>query len=181
MKYPGFRGKIAGYRQRSQDLNDTAEIRREYLALRDALDGAMLSTRAEDGTPEASYAPILWRDGAAYLFLSELASHTRNLLRDPALGLLLLDPATTSNPFARRRIVLNASAERIERDAELHARMIGEFRRRFGKVMDLLEPLPDFHLFRVVPRRGRYIRGFGQAYDLTGPDFDQPRHVGPGS
>lgn len=160
---------------------DIAEIRQEYLALRDAIDGAMLSTLAEDGSPEASYAPILWHDGAAFLFLSELARHTRNLRRNPVLGLLLLEPATASNPFARRRIVLRGRAGHIERDAALHAPILGEFRRRFGKVMDLLEPLADFHLFRVAPERGRYVRGFGQAYDLIGAGVDEPRHVGPGS
>ncbi len=162
-------------------LNETAEIRREYLALRAAIDGAMLSTLAEDGSPEASYAPLLWHDGAAFLFLSDLASHTRNLQRNPALGLLLLEPASGSSPFARRRITLQGRAERIERDAALHARVLDEFRLRFGKVMDLLEPLPDFHLFRVALLRGRYIRGFGQAYELTGAGVDEPRHLGPGS
>lgn len=162
-------------------MNDTADIRCEYLALRDAIDGAMLSTLAEDGSPVASYAPILWHDGSAFLFLSELASHTRNLRRNPALGLLLLEPAAGSNPFARRRVVLNARADLVERDAALYATILEEFRARFGKVMELLEPLPDFHLFRITPRRGRYIRGFGQAFELTGDGVDQPRHVGPGS
>ena len=160
-------------------MDDTAEIRREYRALRDSIDAAMLSTLAEDGSPEASYAPLLWHDGAAFLFLSELASHTRNLRRHPALGLLLLEPAAASNPFARRRISLQGRAERVARDAALHARVLDEFRRRFGKVMDLLEPLPDFHLFRVAPLRGRYIRGFGQAYELTGAGVDEPRPIGP--
>ena len=162
-------------------MNETADIRREYLALRDSIDGAMLSTLADDGSPEASYAPILWHDGDAFLFLSELASHTRNLRRNPALGLLLLEPEAGSNPFARRRVVLNARAELVARDAALYAPILDEFRARFGTVMELLVPLPDFHLFRIMPRRGRYIRGFGQAFELTGDGVDEPRHVGPGS
>ena len=162
-------------------MDDSADIRREYLALRDAIDAAMLSTLAADGSPEASYAPILWFEDAAFLFLSELASHTRNLGRDPAVGLLLVECEALENPFARRRIALSGRAERIERDAPLYAEILGRFRERFGKVMALLEPLPDFHLFRVIPQRGRYIRGFGQAYELTGAGVDEPRHVGPGS
>lgn len=95
--------------------------------------------------------------------------------------MLLLECGTTANPFARRRIALSGRAERIEREAKLRAEILGRFRERFGKVMEMLEPLPDFHLFRIVPQRGRYIRGFGQAYELTGAGVDEPRHVGPGS
>ncbi len=162
-------------------MNDTSEIGQEYRTLRDAIDTAMLSTLGDDGLPEASYAPLVWHDAAAFLFLSELASHTRNLRRNPALGLLLLDPATPANPFARRRIALQGRAQSIERGAPSFASILELFRQRHGKVMDLIEPLPDFQLFRIEPERGRYIRGFGQAYDLTGPELDEPRHVGPGS
>ena len=54
-----------------------------------------------------------------------------------------------------------------------------EAMRRFGQVMQLLESLPDFHLFELQLQGGRYVRGFGQAYDLAGERLDRLVHVDP--
>lgn len=155
---------------------------RDYLALRNQVSSAQLATLGEGQQPEASYAPLVWYQGACYLYLSELASHTRNLKRNPALGLLLLESeAGTRNPFARRRISLQGSVSAIERHSELFTQVLAEFRQRFGKVMTMIEPLPDFHLFRVDISSGRFVRGFGQAYELGGDGLDELIHIGPGA
>ena len=152
----------------------------DYLALRRQADNALLATLGENRQPEASYAPLVWLDASCYLFLSELASHTRNLKRDPSLGLLLIEPeAGVRNPFARRRISLQGRAETVARDHDRFAPALAEFRRRFGKVMDMIEPLPDFHLVRIELLAGRFIRGFGQAYELAGEGFTELRHIDP--
>ena len=54
-----------------------------------------------------------------------------------------------------------------------------EFHRSFGKVMELLEPLPDFRLFRVRIGGGSFVRGFGQAFQIVGADLDELEHVDP--
>jgi putative heme iron utilization protein len=46
--------------------------------------------------------------------------------------------------------------------------------------MEMIEPLPDFQLFCVRANTGRFIRGFGQAYELEGEKLEQLTHVGPG-
>jgi len=43
--------------------------------------------------------------------------------------------------------------------------------------MTIIEPLPDFSLFRVCLQAGRFVRGFGQAYDLSGEDLDELVHI----
>lgn len=162
-------------------MDDLSGARREYLDLRERCHGAMLATLEDDGTPSASYAPMVWLDGDGYLFLSDLAAHTRNLRRSPALGLLLVeDEAENANPFARRRITLQGEARVVERADSSYAPALAEFQRRFGQVMTVLEALPDFHLFRLRPQRGRYIRGFGQAYELSGEGLAQLAHINPG-
>jgi hypothetical protein len=57
--------------------------------------------------------------------------------------------------------------------------VIQEFHQRFGEVMKLIEPLPDFHLFRIKVESGRFIRGFGQAYELAGDRLDQIIQIDP--
>jgi putative heme iron utilization protein len=54
-----------------------------------------------------------------------------------------------------------------------------EFKNQFGNFIDVIEPLQDFHLFQINPQSGRFIRGFGQAYELTGPGLNEIKHIDP--
>ncbi len=138
----------------------------------------MLATVTQGQKPAASYAPLVWLDGHCYLFLSELALHTRNLSRCPSISLVLVEVEdAVANPFARRRITLDGSVLVIARDDLLFDRVLAEFHRRFGKVMTIIEPLADFSLFRVCLQAGRFVRGFGQAYDLSGDNLDELVHI----
>ncbi len=161
-------------------MNDSDSARQDYLALRDHASSAQLATLTNDATPEASYAPCVLFEGDYYLFLSQLASHTGNLMRNPQIGLMLIeDEGEAANPFARQRISLQGSAQLIDRDDDLFSIVLDVFHRRFGKVMKIIEPLPDFHLFCVRVNTGRFVRGFGQAYELIGERLDNLRHTDP--
>ena len=163
-------------------VDELDSARREYRALRDSSKSALLATLAEEQMPCASYAPLVWVDDSCYFYLSDLASHTRNLKRCPSISLLLMeDEDRVANAFARRRITFEATVVIVEREAPLFARVLAEFRHRFGKVMDMIEPLPDFHLFRLQLQAGRFVRGFGQAYELTGDCLNDLTHIGPGN
>jgi len=161
-------------------LSDTDSARQDYLALRDRVNSAQLATLGCDATPEASYAPCVWRDGHCFVFLSELASHTQNIKLDPSISLLLIEAeAAAGNAFARKRISLFGSAEIVARTDDTYKTVINDFYHSFGDVMKLIEPLADFHLFRIIVQRGRFIRGFGQAYELTGDRLEQLIHINP--
>jgi putative heme iron utilization protein len=162
-------------------LSDTDSVRRDYLALRDQVNSAQLATLTSDTSPEASYAPCVWFDGDCFVFLSELASHTQNLKLNPSISLLLIEAeAAAGNAFARKRISLFGSAQIVARADKLYKTVIKNFHQRFGAVMKLIEPLPDFHLFRIIVQRGRFIRGFGQAYELAGDRLEQLVQIDPG-
>ncbi len=159
------------------DLDDACA---EYLQLRDRCRSVQLATINDKAMPEASYAPCVWDESDCYLFLSGLSSHTGNLLRHPEISLLLLDDSTAGgNPFARKRASLHGVAEVVERDDVLFTRIMQEFHRSFGKVMQLLEPLPDFRLFRISMSSGSFVRGFGQAFEIFGAGMKQLRQVDP--
>lgn len=162
-------------------MDELDTVTEEYLALRDRTDGALLATLEADRIPAASYAPLAWVDGRGYLFLSDLAAHTQNLKRCTSISLMLIEePASSGNAFARRRISLRGDAQIVERGDPLFTPVLAEFHRRFGEVISLLESLPDFHLFALRLDSGRYIRGFGQAFELSGDQLDQLTHIHPG-
>lgn len=161
-------------------MNDTDSAYQDYLALRDQANSALLATLGCDANPEASYAPCIWREGDCFVFLSELASHTQNLKLNPSISLLLIEAETAvANAFSRKRISLFGSAGIVARTDDTYKTVINDFYHRFGDVMKLIEPLADFHLFRIIVQRGRFIRGFGQAYALAGDRFEQLIHIDP--
>ena len=161
-------------------MADSNDAREDYLALRDSVLSLQLATVTADDKPEASYAPCVWVENNFYLFLSRLSSHTANLEQNPAISLLLIeDAAAVSNYFARKRASLHGTARAVAREDKTFATIMQAFHRRFGKVMEIIEPLPDFHLFRVEAESGSFVRGFGQAYELSGAGLDQLTPVDP--
>ena len=149
-------------------MSDSEDARLDYQALRRAVNSVQLATINPDNLPEASYAPCAWLDDDCFLFLSALSSQTGNLQHNPRISLLLLDPGEAANAFARKRASLHGSVRIVDRDDAIFTRAMQEFHRSFGKVMQIIEPLPDFVLFRVSLEAGSFVRGFGQAYRLHG-------------
>lgn len=161
-------------------MSDADDAHREYLELLQGAAGAHLATLDTEGRAEASYAPCVWYEHDCYLFLSRLSRHCGNLERNPRLGLMLLEDAGSApNAFARKRIGLQGRAEVVGRDDALFATVLDLFHRRFGEIMQVLESLPDFYLFRIEIEAGSFVRGFGQAYALDGERLDRLRHIDP--
>jgi len=159
-------------------VDRTEEISPEIQALIGAQRTLHLATRAPSGEPEASYAPFVADDkGRFYIFTSRLSRHTRNLLEEPGLGILLIEPeADAQQIFARKRLSYHCVAEVIARDDPEWAVRLSEFEARFGAIIEMLRSLDDFVLFRLVPHHGSFVKGFGQAYTI---DKDMIEHVSP--
>jgi putative heme iron utilization protein len=138
-----------------------------------------LSTLTEEAKPNISYAPFIEdENGIFYLFLSQLASHTQDLLTHPLASVLLMqDEQDTRQLFARQRISYQCLVEVVEKDDGKYSQLLKQFESRFGSIMELLNSLPDFILFRLTPQQGRYVMGFGKAYTLTGENLTELEHI----
>jgi len=149
------------------------ELQQEAIALRRELDAVMLSTTSTEGMPDASYAPcILDGEGRCHVLISRLARHTNNLVSHPQASLMWIeDKVVKRNVFARRRLILQCSAENIQRDSERWKRILKQMEDQLGNTVPLLAGLPDFMLFRFDAVEGNYVRGFAQAYPVTGNDL----------
>lgn len=144
----------------------------------------ILSTQDQSCLIETSVTPFISDEqGNLYVFISELAQHTQNLLNlmassaknsaseKPAGGvsaLLVADESETEQLFARERITLQLSATKISRDSVEYDSLIGQFEAEFGEVVGLLNSLPDFHLIQLKPISGGYVIGFGKAFTFEG-------------
>lgn len=152
--------------QRSPTPEALTEDMLDLVASRQTL---QLATVNQEGDALASYAPFVPGDnGEFFVFLSELAAHTRNLTLHPQASLLLIeDESEASNLFARRRVALSCTARRLGRTDQAFSPTMMQFRTRFGAIINTLIELPDFDLFVLVPTQGTFIRGFGEAYPVA--------------
>ena len=44
---------------------------------------------------------------------------------------------------------------------------------RFGEMAENLSALADFNMYRLIPSRGLFVKGFGQAFELTGSELTE--------
>ena len=139
---------------------------REFMNSRHSL---LLATLDEDGAPYASYAPFAANDACFYVILSEIAIHARNLQHHPQASVLIIeDEDSAEEPFARRRVNYRVQAELLPYRSEAWHAGMARLVDRFGERPAQLGRHVDFKLFRLAPDRGRYVKGFGKAYELAG-------------
>lgn len=145
---------------------DIAAVTAEYQAFRKGFQTLVLST-VDDGVPQASYAPFIEHEGALFVYVSELAAHTRHLLHTGRCAVLLIeDERECRNLFARRRVSCQCTAGEIDQDNEHGRQILARMQAQFGNIFELLQTLKDFHLIRLDIVDGSYVAGFGKAFAI---------------
>ena len=154
----------------------------EAMAFLGSFKTLQMATASAAGEPEASYAPFVRTgENAFYICVSDLSRHTGHLAATGRASVLIVeDESAAAQLFARRRLVFECDAEQVERGTERWHTMMDLFERKFGEVIGLIRPLADFRMFALSPRRGVFVKGFGQAYRIAGPALDALRKVNDG-
>jgi putative heme iron utilization protein len=148
------------------------DLATSYQALIASQQTLLLSTASASGVPDISYAPFV-RDhaGIFYIYVSEMAWHTTNLLNNPQASILFIRSESESrNLFARERAALNCSVQEISRNDASYKDRLQALQEKFGEVVSVLRSLSDFHLFALRPENGRYVAGFGRAFAINVQD-----------
>jgi putative heme iron utilization protein len=130
--------------------------------LRRSRQGA-LATLMPDGAPYCSLVNVASHyDGSPILLISRLAVHTRNVLGDARVS-LMLDERVAGDPLEGARIMLAGTA------AEAEADLAPILRRRYLNAHPSAEAFvdfDDFRFFRIVPQGLHLVAGFGRIVDL---------------
>lgn len=131
-----------------------------------------LATVDADGRPNVSYAPFVQNQDGYFVLISEIARHARNLQVNPNVSLMMIEDEESSKQlFARKRLTFDAVASVVERDSEQWKQVIAQMTERFGEIIDGLSQLQDFVLFNLTAEKGLFVKGFGQAYQVSGDDM----------
>ena len=161
-------------------MSNTAQLDNIGQEARDFMQGFQtitLATSDKQGRPEASYTAFVQMGTRLYIYVSELAAHCSNLQQTGRCSAMFIENEEQAKTvFARRRFTLQCQAEEIARDQALFSTAIDAFRAKFGKFVDMIAPLTDFHLYELTPSMGSYVSGFAKAYIMQGEELAQVEH-----
>lgn len=145
---------------------DVEKYKSMYLEFVDNRNTAVLSFVDKEGKPFSSIAPFVKKDNKLYIYISKIAEHYELTEKSDVIDVLLLaDESETKNPFATERVRWECSSRNLGNDDQ--DAIFEMFNTTFNKsLMDVLRGL-DFSLFELTPLAGRYVVGFGLAFDVT--------------
>jgi hypothetical protein len=152
-------------------MQPTADFDASRLArslLRRSRQGALATLMAGNGDPYCSLVNVASHaDGSPILLISRLAVHTRNILGDSRVS-LMLDERAGGDPLEGARIMLAARAE------EAAASDLEILRRRYLSAhpsSEVFVNFKDFSFFLLRPSGMHLVAGFGRIMDLTPRQF----------
>src|SRR3954447_2963247 len=139
---------------------DAAKLARSLL--RRSRQGALATLMADSGDPYCSLVNVASAvDGSPSLLISRLALHTKNILADSRVS-LMLDERVEGDPLQGSRIMLAGRAEQAA-DAE-----VAVLSRRYLAAHPSAEAFvnfKDFSFFKVAPSGAHLVAGFGRIVD----------------
>lgn len=145
---------------------DPAKLAR--LLLRRRRQGALATLFPGSGDPYCSLVNLASHpDGSPILLISRLAVHTRNIVGDARVS-LMLDERAAGDPLEGARIMLMGRADEAASD------QLELLRRRYLNAHPSAEAFvnfTDFSFFRIAPTSTHLVAGFGRIVDLAAERF----------
>jgi heme iron utilization protein len=150
--------------QLNPDFDPAKAVR---VLLRRSRQGALATLMTGSGDPYCSLVNVASHpDGSPILLISRLAIHTKNLLADARVS-LMLDERAEGDPLEGSRIMLSGQAEEVGLDqAVVRHRYLNAH-----PTAEVFVDFKDFSFFRVRPTGAHLVAGFGRIVDLKPAQF----------
>ena len=147
----------------------------QILALKSLLERQQVASLAtlHKGEPAVSMVPYaLLPQGRGFLVhVSRLATHTADMLANPAVALLVVaPPGSATSPQELHRASVQGCARQCAGGSAEHSQARALYLARFPPSEEMFG-FPDFSLFVVEPRSVRFIGGFARASSITAEEF----------
>ncbi|MGL4358120.1 MAG: hypothetical protein ACRCSY_05410, partial [Cetobacterium sp.] len=84
--------------------------------------------------------------------------------------MFLQDEKEAASVLVRKRLRYNVTAEFQPRDERFET-ILDIFEERMGHGVKVVRKMEDFHLVKLNVIDGRFVKGFGQAFNLKGDDI----------
>ncbi|MCI6989260.1 MAG: DUF2470 domain-containing protein [Campylobacter sp.] len=157
------------------DFESLSQNLRDFILSRQTLIIASIS----NSNSVASYAPFVCLEGRVFIAISSVAKHLHSIRQNPnSISIMFIqDESEAKSPFARIRAVFDANAKFIDND-ELKNRVFDEFaiKNPSDSAIKFIRKMSDFKVVELELLKGRFVRGFGAAFDTKG--FSVTKRVG---
>jgi heme oxygenase (biliverdin-IX-beta and delta-forming) len=136
--------------------------------LREGRSGALATLMPESGDPYCSLVNVASAaDGAPLLLISRLAVHTKNILADPRVS-LMMDERKEGDPLEGARVMLLGSAAATD-DPQVRRRYLAR-----QPEAEMFAGFADFAFYRVTLKAAHLVAGFGRIVDLKPEEILTP-------
>jgi putative heme iron utilization protein len=133
--------------------------------MREARSGALATLTVGSGDPYCSLVNVASAaDGAPLLLISRLAVHTKNILTDPRVS-LMLDERKPGDPLEGARVTLAGTAAKTE-SADVRRRYLAR-----QPEAEVFVGFGDFAFYEVRLKAAHLVAGFGRIVDLEPADL----------
>jgi putative heme iron utilization protein len=133
--------------------------------MREARAGALATLMPGSGDPYCSLVNVASAaDGAPLLLISRLALHTKNVLADSRVS-LMLDERKAGDPLEGARVMLTGSAAKTE-SADARRRYLAR-----QPEAEAFAGFGDFAFYEIKPKGAHLVAGFGRIVDLKPADI----------
>lgn len=136
--------------------------------LREGRSGALATLMPGTGDPYCSLVNVATAaDGAPLLLISRLAVHTKNVLSDPRVS-LMLDERKAGDPLQGARVMLMGTAA-VSDDKDVRRRYLDR-----QPEAEMFVGFGDFAFYRILLKAAHLVAGFGRIVDLKPQDVLTP-------
>src|SRR5262245_6341033 len=136
--------------------------------LREGRSGALATLMPGSGDPYCSLVNVASdADGAPLLLISRLAVHTKNILADPRVS-VMIDERKEGDPLEGARVMLMGTAAATG-DAQARRRYLTR-----QPEAEMFAGFADFAFYRVTLKAAHLVAGFGRIVDLKPEDILTP-------
>ena len=133
--------------------------------LREGRSGALATLMPGSGDPYCSLVNVATAaDGAPLLLISRLAVHTKNVLADPRVS-LMIDERKAGDPLEGARVMLMGTAA-VTEEADARRRYLDR-----QPEAEMFAGFADFAFYRVALKAAHLVAGFGRIVDLKPQDI----------
>jgi heme iron utilization protein len=133
--------------------------------MREGRSGALATLMTGSGDPYCSLVNVASAsDGSPLLLISRLAVHTKNILSDPRVS-LMLDERKEGDPLEGARVMLMGRVA-VTDDPEAHRRYLAR-----QPEAEMFAGFGDFAFYKIDLRGAHLVAGFGRIVDLKPADL----------
>lgn len=158
----------------------TQSTTHEIQAFREEFASVLIASIDKEGQAICSYAPTIQLNNKLYIYISKVAEHFESISSNPNKieVMFLEDECKAKSVLVRKRLKYRANACFIERGCQEFESALDKLESTMGASSGVqsIRHMVDFHLIELQLGLGRFVKGFGQAYDIL-PN-GEIKHVG---